>query len=103
MKRQLELHHGKSGAVISVRVSPRSSKAGIAGILDDGTIKIRLASAPVDGKANEELLGLLAKTLGVQKANLEIISGQTGKSKLVAIYGLDADSVNSMLVQAVKH
>lgn len=101
MEKKFSLSHGKSGAVISVRVSTRSPRAELAGIMDDGTIKVRLTSAPVDGKANEELFGLLAKLLGIPKTNLEIISGQTSKTKLIAIYGIDSDSVNRIINRVI--
>ena len=71
--------------------------------MDDGVIKFRLASAPVDGKANEELLKLLSKLMKVPKTNLEIIAGETSKTKIVAIYGIDSDGVNQLLQETITH
>jgi hypothetical protein len=90
----LKFRDGKSGAVIRVNVSTRSSIALINGISDDGSIKVRLTSAPIEGQANEELISVLAKA--VKKGNLEIILGHSSKKKLVAVYGLDADKVNQI-------
>lgn len=64
--------------------------------MDDGSIKVRLTSAPIEGQANEELISVLAKALGIKKGNLEIILGQSSRKKLVAVYGLDADKVNEI-------
>lgn len=102
MERRLGFKNGKSGTVISVRVITRSSNTGIAGIMDDGSVKIRLATAPIDGKANDELIKILSKTFDCPKTNIEIISGSSKKMKLVAIYGLDSDTVNLILSQVVR-
>jgi uncharacterized protein len=81
----------KTGAVIfSVRVVPRASKSEIVGELD-GALKIRIAAPPVDGAANAELTKLLAKTFGVSKSAVEILAGQTSKTKQVKIANLAAD------------
>jgi uncharacterized protein len=101
VRRKLGLKNGKSGAVITVRVVPRSSNAGIAEIMDDGIIKVRLSAAPIDGKANDELIKILSKTFGCPKSNIEIIVGNSNKTKLVAIYGLDSDRVNQIISQVL--
>jgi len=93
--------NGKAGAALTVRVSTRSSNPGIAAIMDDGIVKIRLSSAPIDGKANEELIKVLSKLMKVPKTNLEIIAGQTNKTKIVAIYGIDSDRVNQILNETI--
>lgn len=93
----MKFRDGKSGAVIRVNVSTKSSVASINGIMDDGSIKIRLTSAPVEGQANEELISLLAKALRVKKSDFEIILGQSRKKKMIAVYGLDADKVNELI------
>lgn len=89
--------NGKAGAALRVKVTTKASVAGITGIMGDGTVKIRLTSAPVDGKANEELLAMLAKIFNVHKDKVEIIAGHTGKNKIIAIYGIDSDITNEIL------
>ncbi len=76
--------------VFSVRVVPRASKSEIVGE-HDFALKVRIASPPVDGAANAELIKLLAKTFGVSKAQVEIISGQTSKTKQIKISNLKAE------------
>lgn len=56
--------------------------------MHDGALKIRIASPPVDGAANGELIKLLAKTFGVRKADVEITGGQTSKTKRIRIANL---------------
>jgi hypothetical protein len=88
---------GKAGAVISVRVTTRSPKTEIVKILDDGTIKIKLTSPPIEGKANEELFKYLASVMHIPKTNIEIISGQTDKNKLIVLFGIDSDRANQLI------
>ena len=76
--------------IFNVRVVPRASKSEIAGIFD-GALKIRLASPPVDGAANAELIKLLSKTLGVSKSAIEILGGQSARTKQVKISGVEAE------------
>ncbi len=70
----------------TVRVVPRASKSEIVGEIG-GALKIRIASSPVDGAANTELIKLLAKKLEVSKSAVEILSGQTSKIKQLKICG----------------
>jgi uncharacterized protein (TIGR00251 family) len=70
-----------------VRIVPRSSRSEIVGE-HDGALKVRIASPPVDGAANAELIKLLAKKFGVAKSDVEIISGETSKSKRIKIANL---------------
>ncbi|MFA7284385.1 MAG: DUF167 domain-containing protein [Candidatus Absconditabacterales bacterium] len=44
-----------------------------------------LTSAPIDGKANEELIDLLAKYFGIRKGQIAIISGAASKHKIIDI------------------
>jgi len=62
--------------------------AGTTGFLDkmaDGTIKVAIAAAPENGKANQELIKFLATQLGVRKYQVKIISGVGDRLKLIKI------------------
>ena len=84
------------GTVLSLRVTPRSSRSAIEGIVD-GVLRVRLAAPPVDGAANEALSKLLATEFGCSKTNVEIISGARGRSKTVLLRGVDSATVRSRL------
>ncbi len=87
----------KDGAVLfDVRVVPRSSKSEIGGP-HDGALKVRLSSPPVDGAANAELVKLLAKSFGVAKSDVEIISGSASKAKRIRISGASASAIEAIL------
>jgi uncharacterized protein (TIGR00251 family) len=75
-------------ANLAVRVTPRSAKPGIGrwGAGADGReeLEVRVAEAPSDGAANEAVVKLLAKALGISHSEVEIISGQTSRHKRFA-------------------
>ncbi|MFM7887641.1 MAG: DUF167 domain-containing protein [Pseudanabaena sp.] len=68
----------------SIKVKPNSKKQAIIEE-DDGSLTVYLQSPPVDGKANQELVVLLAKKFGVPKSNISIQAGLSGRNKLVNI------------------
>jgi uncharacterized protein (TIGR00251 family) len=70
-----------------VKVIPRSAQSEIVGKLDDGTLKIKIAAPPEKGKANEELVALLAKHYGVPRSAVTIVSGHGSPRKSVRIEG----------------
>jgi len=85
------------GAVtFDVRAVPRSSRSEIVGE-HDGALKIRLASPPVDGAANAELVKLLAKHFGVSKSDVEIVAGETSKSKRIKIANLSQSRFEELI------
>src|SRR5437879_5119786 len=78
----------KDGAItFDLRVVTRASRTEIVGF-HDGALKIRIASAPVDGAANAEMVKLLAKKLCVAKSDISIVAGETSKNKRVKINNL---------------
>lgn len=80
----------KDGHVtFAVRVQPRASQTAITGELD-GALKIRLAAPPVDGAANEELIRWLAKFFEITRRDVEILSGETSKQKIIRVSGVSA-------------
>ena len=84
------------GATISVRIQPRASKNSISR-MEGGSFKIRLTAPPVDGAANEALIGYLAKALAVSKSSVEIVSGHTAREKRIRIIGVSEEDINRLL------
>ena len=82
----------KGRLIFTVRVVPRASKSEIVGGLD-GTLKVRLATPPVDGAANAELIEVLAKFFEVSKSAVQIVGGASAKTKQVEIRGASADKL----------
>ncbi len=100
-QRAFNLHNGRMGAAITVRVIPRSSRNEIAEVQADGTIKIRLTAAPVEGQANKALIEYLAEILDVAKSKIEIVAGLSGRDKLITILDLDSDTVQEKILSQV--
>jgi uncharacterized protein (TIGR00251 family) len=75
-------------AIFAIRVTPRSAKPGVGGWRAgaDGReeLEVRVAEAPADGAANEAVVNLLAKALGISRSEVSIISGHASRHKRVA-------------------
>jgi hypothetical protein len=71
-----------------VKVKPNSKSQNIKEEAD-GSLIVHLKSPPVDGKANDELIKLLAKQFDVPKSNIRIKSGLSSRQKLIEV---DIDS-----------
>jgi uncharacterized protein (TIGR00251 family) len=81
---------------LTVRVIPRSSKPGIAGIRE-GALLVRLQSPPVEGAANSELIDVIAAAFGVPKRDVTIVSGERSRLKRIEIASSDARLVTATL------
>jgi len=95
--RKFKLHDGKSGAALTVRVTPRARRTEVAGILDDGTLRVRVTAPPIEGKANAALVDFLAEALGIRKNRIEIVAGEKGLDKIVSITDMSAGEVQRRL------
>jgi uncharacterized protein (TIGR00251 family) len=82
---------------LDIRVIPRAGRSEVAG-LRDGALLIRLAAAPVDGAANDELISLLAKALKIPKRDITVVSGERSRSKRIRIAGLDREQALAALL-----
>lgn len=83
--------NSSTGVSIALRVTPRGGRDGIDGIeqLSDGrsVLKVRVRAIADGGEANRAVLALLAKSLGVPKASVSLLSGATSRLKQVAVEG----------------
>lgn len=70
--------------IIQVKVKPKARISALEQ-LDDGTWLAQLKAAPVDGKANEELIALIARRFRCPKSAIRIKSGASGRSKRVQV------------------
>jgi len=84
---------------LKLRVSPGARKPGIAGRHGDAW-KVRVAEPPEDGRANEAVLRLLAKTLDVPRATVELVSGHASREKIVVLDGLEQSQTERLLASA---
>lgn len=80
------------GVLILLLVTPRASRTRLVGE-HDGRLKIQITAPPVEGKANAGIIKYFSKVLGVPRANVEIMSGDTGRRKTLRVMGVDAQHV----------
>jgi uncharacterized protein (TIGR00251 family) len=80
---------------LRVRLTPRGRRDLIDGFAANAggqqVLKVRVAAPPVEGAANRALVRLLARTLGVARSAVTIVSGETSRAKMVEIAGDPAD------------
>ena len=96
--RKFQMHDGQKGSALAVRVTPRASRNEIVEILEDGTVRVRLATSPADDEANAALLEFLSEILGVPRNKLDIVAGIIGRDKLISVVDMDMETVNSRIV-----
>ena len=99
--RKFNLHDGKKGSALAIRVTPRASRNEIVELLEDGTIKVRIAAPPSDNEANETLINFLSEVLGVPRSRLDIVAGASGRDKLVSVMDMDAETAHQRILAHV--
>lgn len=98
MTRKFTLSDGKRGSALAVRVMPRAERNQIVSMMNDGTIKVHLATEAEDEGTNTELTSFLAEVLGVPKSRIEIVAGANGRDKLISILDMDVDTAHQRIV-----
>jgi uncharacterized protein (TIGR00251 family) len=87
---------GEEEVRLTLHVQPRASRTELAGRHGDA-LKVRVAAPPVDGAANAELVRFLAELLGVAKSAVEIVAGESGRRKVVAVHGVGLEAARRVL------
>src|SRR6185503_3768935 len=96
--RKFQMHDGQKGSALAVRVTPRASRNEIVEVLEDGTVKVRLATSPADDEANAALLDFLSEILGVPRSQLDIVAGAIGRDKLISVVDMDVETAHQRIV-----
>ena len=90
----------RSGTAISVKVIPRAKKNEVAGLMEDGSIRIRLTAPPVEGAANQALVEFLSELLGIHRSQIEIVAGLSSERKLISLVGIAPQAVDDIFHKA---
>lgn len=98
MARKFEITEAHSGAAFTVRVVTRASTTEIAGVQEDGALKIRLTESHTDGAADSQLIDFLAHKLGVGATQIEIVAGENARDKLISVEGIMPAEVEERLL-----
>jgi uncharacterized protein (TIGR00251 family) len=81
---------------LRVRVAPRSRRAEVVGRIGDAW-KLRVRAAPERGRANEEVVDVLAGALRVPPSDVRVVSGHTAREKVVELEGLSLEEAERRL------
>jgi uncharacterized protein YggU (UPF0235/DUF167 family) len=84
---------------VRLRVSPGAGRAAIVGRYGDGW-KVRVTAAPENGRANDAVLRLLADALSLPRESLTLVSGHSGRDKIVELTGLGPGLIERRLTSA---
>lgn len=82
--------------VVRLHVQPGAGRTAVSGRYGDA-LKVRVAVPPEKGRANDACVELLASTFGVPKAQVELVSGPSNRSKRVRVTGVEVDDVRRLL------
>ena len=86
------------GALLRVRVQPRSSKSGIVGVVGE-RLKVCVNAPAAEGAANRACREALAKALRVSKGRVEIVSGHKSREKNILLREADAEAVSARIAE----
>ena len=88
----IEIEQVSDGVVIQVKALPGSRKNEVRGE-QNGMLKVSVTQVPEKGKANTAVLEQLAKSLGLRKSQVQLLSGETSRQKKFLITGLTVDEL----------
>jgi len=85
------------GCRIEIKAVPNAPRSEVVGWLGEA-LKVKIHAPALEGKANQELCGFLAKKLGLPKRSVRLAQGDTSRRKLIQIDGLSREEVERLLV-----
>ncbi|MBI4558699.1 MAG: DUF167 domain-containing protein [Candidatus Hydrogenedentes bacterium] len=88
-------------ATLEVRVQTRASKDGLR-LEPDGRVRVAVSAPPVDGRANEMVLSLLAKVLGLSKSKVALVRGEKSRFKVVSFRGISKEELQKQLQHVLR-
>jgi uncharacterized protein (TIGR00251 family) len=95
----IPIHETAKDVTFSIKVHPRATKTAITGTVGDA-LKISLTAPPVDGKANEAVIGFFADIFKIPRSSVTIASGKTSRLKMIRISGVDKATVEQRFAEA---
>lgn len=86
------------GVAFDLVVSAGASRSSVRG-LHGGALKISVRAAPEKGKANAEVIEVLAEWLGVARKQVRIVGGETSRNKRVEAGGVSAERLQARVAE----
>ena len=97
MSPTIALAQTELAVILPVQARPGAKQNGITGE-HNGSLKVSVTQAPEKGKANEALIRVLAKQLGLKKSQITLVSGQTSMRKKFRLTGTDSQTIQERIV-----
>jgi uncharacterized protein (TIGR00251 family) len=88
------------GVVLRVHVQPRAGRTAVVGRHGDA-LKLRVSAPPVDDKANEAIVALLAATAGVATSAVAVVGGGRSRAKRVRLVGVAPEALEAAIDAAI--
>lgn len=94
------IKESKNGLTFDIQVTPRASRAEIAGWQDEA-LKVKVTALPVEGAANDACIKLLSKELGLKKSQMEIFTGTKSRRKTVLVKDISRGELEEKIKSAL--
>ena len=94
-----------AGVTLSVRAQPGAKKTAITGLYGEGAaaqLKIAVHAPPLEGRANQALIAFLAETFSVPKSAVELLSGESSRSKVFLLRGVALAQAEAALAERLR-
>jgi uncharacterized protein (TIGR00251 family) len=94
-----------AGVTLSVRAQPGAKKTAITGLYGEGAaaqLKIAVHAPPLEGRANQALVAFLAETFAVPKSAVELLSGESSRSKVFLLRGVALAQAEAALAERLR-
>jgi len=92
----LRLENRPEGTILPVRAHAGARRNAILG-LREGSLRVAVSAAPEKGKANQAIVAVLGKTLGISKSSIALIGGATSRQKRFLLAGISPEQVQQKL------
>jgi uncharacterized protein (TIGR00251 family) len=92
------------GVTLAVRAQPGAKKTAIVGVYGEGSaaqLKIAVQAPPIEGRANSALIAFLADRFDLPKSQVELVAGESSRSKLFMLSGVSVESASTKLLGRV--
>ena len=98
-----ELAETTDGTILSLHVQPGAKRSGLAGH-HGGALRVRVSAPPTEGRANDEVVALLATTFGMPRSAVRITAGASNRRKRVLLVGITLADAAAAIDRAIgKH
>lgn len=87
--------------LLSLHVQPKASKSRVVG-LHDGCLKVAVAAPPVEGRANKEVVKLMAGILGIAARQVTVKTGTLSRKKLLVVKALPEAEIRAVIIKALQ-